>query len=232
MFHMEHPFTSDTNKTKEKLLGFTAWIERNEIGKVLWRELPDGTPVKLEMRTLPDGRSAVVPNPLWVEISSDRLKRNFRLIGKVKENGLPSFREIHVYAHPGSNGWDDIELDLGVAISVSDLKFWEEKVLAAVSRFSVEGEEALILERSEEMLNADQKLAREFIRDLRRMRGRPGRVKVSWDTKLAAARLRDNEVPWKEICSQFLNGYGDPYSRSQVNRWVKEVKAVGSISNE
>jgi hypothetical protein len=232
MFHMEHSLTSGTNNIKERLLGFTAWIERNEIGKVLWRALPDGTPVNLEMRTLPDGRSTIVPNPLWVEISSDRLKRNFRLIGNVKENGLPSFREIHVYAHPGNNGWDDIELDLGVAISVSDMKFWEEKVLEVVSRFSIEGEEALTLERSEEMFAADQKLARELLRDLRRMRGRPGRVKVSWSTKVDAARLRDNKVAWKDICNQFLNEYGDPYSRSQVNRWVKEVKAAESAPDE
>ncbi len=218
---MEPPLTNGP-------LSWMGWIENGEMGRVQWKNLPDGTPVQIEARTLPDGRMVMVPFPLWVEIADDRHNRNVQLVGRIQEDGTPAFWDLRVHIYPGEKGWDDASIDEGV--SDTDLARWKEKVLE-MAVLAVPGEEVEppLLDRPDRLRGLDRQVTNEMLRALRRKRGRPGRPPALWDSKVKAKQLNDNGMSTRRISAtgQFINHHrGRPYSKATIGRWIKEVEAA------
>jgi hypothetical protein len=239
---MEAPFTNETHTgigdpiewTQEGVdayKGFVrTWVEPGPVlGRVEWEWLPDGTRVRPEFRYLPDGRTVMVPEPLWVSISDDRHRRAIRLVGYIQDDGTPAWEGWFAFPYPDDMSIPGTPLDIREGLSPADLRRWEEKALE-MAVLAVDGEvEPPSIHRSEKLNQLDRQVANEMLRALRRKRGRPGRPSVPWDWKVKAKQLRDGGMSTRRISAtgQFLNEHtGRPYGHVQIGRWIKEVEAA------
>ncbi len=197
------------------------------MGRVQWKVLPDGTPVRIDLRTLSDGRTVMFPFPLWVEINDENRNRWVRLAGHINDAGEPVIQSIAIHAQPTEQGWEDASL--GEGLSDADLARWIEKAVGRAV-LAVDGEaEPPSIHRSARLNELDRQAADEMLRELRRRRGRPGRPPVPWEWKVKAKQLKDRGMSGRQIeeRGEFPNdSTGRSYRRAQIDRWVREVKAA------
>ncbi len=223
--------TEWTEEGADAYEGFVrAWDEPGPVlGRVEWEWLPDGTRVRPEFRYLPDGRTVMVPEPLWVSISDDRHRRPIRLVGYIQDDGTPAWEGWFAFPYPDDMSIPGTPLDIREGLSPADLRRWEEKALE-MAVLAVDGEvEPPSIHRSEKLNQLDRQVANEMLRALRRKRGRPGRPSVPWDWKVKAKQLRDGGMSTRRISAtgQFINHHtGRPYSKATIGRWIKEVEAA------
>jgi len=207
-----------------------SWIEPGPVlGRVEWKQLPDGSPVRPEIRHLPDGRNVMVPEPLWVSISDDRHRRAIRLVGRIQEDGTPAWHGWFAFPYPDDMSMPGDPLDIGEGLNPADLRRWEEKALE-MAVLAIDGEaEPPSIHRSAKLNELDRQAADEMLRALRRRRGRPGRPPVPWEWKVKAKQLKDRGMSGRQIeeRGEFPNhSTGRSYRRAQIDRWVREVKAA------
>ena len=207
-----------------------SWVEPGPVlGRVEWEWLPDGTPVRPELRVLPDGRTVMVPEPLWVSISDDRHRRAIRLVGYITEDGTPAWEGWFAFPYPDDMSIPGPPLDTGEGLNPADLRRWEEKALE-LGTLAVDGEaEPPSIDRSEKLQELDRQVANEMLRALRRKRGRPGRPSVPWEWKVKAKQLNDDGMSTRQISgtAQFMNEHtASAYGHVQIGRWIKEVEAA------
>ncbi len=201
---------------------FRKWVDGEEIGWVAWKRLPDGTPVRLVLRDLGNGNTAVVPDPLYVEVWDRKHARTVVMEGRIGTDCLPSFRSVRLY----SRFEDPQNLDLSLGIASGDLRRWSER---AMQYGTIATGDATGPKRNPgiERLEADRQIARDMVRHLRRKRGRPGRPGWPWEEKEKAHRLnRIENVAQADIAAQYN------VSRQTVGRWVKEVDAAMESQEE
>lgn len=228
---MEPSVTSgndDPLDLRSEPIGFNGWFENlehgQEHGTIRWKELPDGTPIRFVLRSLPAGE-AVVPDPLYVEINDETKNRHVRLQGWIRDDGEPHFYDIRAVAIDQRQHEDPAEPDL---VSPEDLQRWKVKVVQGAIKYATDGDATVPKAwPSKEQHELDRRIARETVRELRRKRGRPGRPGQPWEKKKQAHKLnRVDGVALKDLADQ----YG--VSTSTVGRWVKEVDVAMESQEE
>ena len=185
--------------------------------------------VRLGLRYLPDGRRAVVPDPLYIRVVrlvADERRTFIDLVGRITSAGKPEIQRLVVWHPDEEHG----VMDLAELPKQSDVRRWTKVGMELAVTFSMDGDTLQPRLPTEQQQVLDRLLAADMVRDLPPRQGRSGPMGLTPDDQEAVIRLYfENGCTYAVIAEQFRSPRpsrsGERVSISAIGRIIRAEKA-------